>query len=438
MEIFIKILQFIVSFSLLVFVHEFGHFITARMCKIRVDKFYIFFNPWFSLFKFKKGDTEYGIGWLPFGGYCKIAGMIDESMDTEQMKQPPQPYEFRSKPAWQRLIIMLGGVIMNVITAIVIYIGICFSWGDSYIASKDVTWGYTFSAMAQEIGFENGDKILTINGTAIENSDDILGEIVLADTPDVAVGVERNGEMATVTVSEANRKRMMEEKEFMSYRIPFIISRTEPGMPADKAGLQPGDRLVAAGGDTLIYFDEYKAVFNANKGKQVALVIARDSAGVKQYVNTSLIVSDEGLIGVAPQAPDELFTVQYVDYNIFQAIPAGFHRTGEVLGSYVKQLRHISPKHLGGFISIGSIFPSAWSWFSFWQLTAFLSIILAVMNILPIPALDGGHVMFLLYEAVTGRKPGDKFMERAQIVGLILLFGLLLFANGNDIYKLFK
>ena len=441
MEITIKILQFILSFSLLVLIHEFGHFLFARLFGTRVEKFYLFFDPWFSLFKFKRGGTEYGIGWIPFGGYVKIAGMVDESMDTEQLKQPVQPWEFRAKPAWQRLLIMLGGVLMNVVLALCIYIGMSYAWGDRYLANQDVTYGYTFNELAHEIGFRDGDRILAVDGEAVEDASQIFPTIVIDQARTVTV--ERDGERLDIAIGPEYMPQLLESKDFMTVRIPFIVADTLKGGAAAAAGFMPGDTLVAFNGEPMRYFDQYQAALAEYAGQTVDIVVSRRAEG--GAVNDTLPVSltSDGKLGVALVSAFDLIPLQTRSYTFWQAIPAGLHRTGTELSNYWKQIKLIftpeteAYKSLGGIIAIGNIFPSFWSWEAFWQITAFLSIVLAVMNILPIPALDGGHVMFLLFEVITGRKPSDKFMERAQLVGLAILFALLIFANGNDIYRFF-
>lgn len=441
MEILIKILQFIVSLSLLVIIHELGHFLCARLFKTRVEKFYLFFNPWFSLFKFKKGDTEYGMGWVPLGGYVKISGMIDESMDTDQMKQPAQPWEFRSKPAWQRLLIMTAGVIMNVVLAIAIYIGLSYTYGDRYIANKDVQYGYVFSDLAHEIGFQDGDKVISVGGEPIDNYRSLLPTIVFDKATYVIV--ERNGVQETIYVSEDYIPKLLHEKSFAEARIPFVVGSIMENSPAGIAGVQVGDKFVECGGEQMMYIDQWTRKFSELRNQMLQIAILRDSAGIEVKRYFDIKINDEGRVGVGLTSPTELLTISSRDYTFWQAIPAGFVKAGDQISGYFKQLKLIfSPKteaykSLGGFISIGNIFPSFWDWQAFWQTTAFLSIILAVMNILPIPALDGGHVLFLLYEVVTRRKPSEKFLERAQMVGLFILLALIIFANANDIYKLF-
>jgi regulator of sigma E protease len=443
MEVFIKVVQLILSLSLLVFVHELGHYLSARMFGIRVEKFYLFFDAGgFSLLKFKIGETTFGIGWVPFGGYCKISGMIDESMDTESMKQPPKPYEFRSKPAWQRLIVMVSGVVMNLITACVIFICMSWHWGDTYIDNEDLRWGWQFNELAQEIGFENGDRIVSLDGVPVVGDiNAIPADMVIGQVGKVAI--ERAGERVTVTIAPEYISQMLNSADLMTPRIPFVIGLVAPGEGAERAGMAVGDSLVAFNGVPMIFFDEYKEALAASKGQTVEIVAVRDSAGVKVSRRFDVAVSTEGLLGVGLMPWQSYFPIQRVDYNLWQAIPAGFRRTGNEIAGYWQQLKLIvSPKteaykQVGSLIAIGNFFPGEWDWFRFWSMTGFLSIILAIMNILPIPALDGGHVMFLLWEVVTRRKPSDKVLYAAQVVGMFLLLALLILAFGNDIHRFF-
>jgi len=440
MVILIKVVQLLLSLSILVIFHEFGHFLAARIFKTRVEKFYLFFDPWFSLFKFKKGDTEYGIGWLPLGGYVKISGMIDESMDKEAMKLPPQPYEFRAKPSWQRLIIMLGGVTVNVILAIGIYVVMLAWWGEQYLPNSQVKYGITVDTLGQQLGLRNGDKILTLDNKPVEDFFRIPATIILENVH--TIQVERNNQPVDVVIPRELISQIVKHKspEFISVRIPFEVADFAPGSPAKKAGMQVNDRIIGVNGQTTLYFDEFKAVVQKHENEKVNVIVLRGT----DTVSLAIMVSDRGLIGVAPKSPAGYFTFKEYHYNILQAIPAGTVKAYEKTADYLKSLKLLfnpevkAYESVGGFITIGSIFPSAWDWESFWSLTAFLSLMLAVLNILPIPALDGGHVMFLLYEIITGRKPSDKFMEYAQITGMVLLFALLIFANGNDIVKLFR
>lgn len=442
MDILIKVLQFILSFSLLVIIHELGHFMFARMFGVRVEKFYLFFNPWFSLFKIKRGDTEYGIGWIPFGGYVKIAGMIDESMDTEQMKQPAKGDEFRSKPAWQRLLIMVGGVLMNIVFALCIYIGMSYAYGDSYMSNNDVKYGYTFSDTAKQIGFQDGDKVVTLAGKAVDDYTDIFKGILIDGVR--TVEVLRDGQTVTVNIDESFLPKLLDSKvPFLEPRSVFAVTEVVEQGAAQAAGITAGDTIVSVNGEPAMYADQVRPALLAAAGKSTLITVMRDSAGVSVPVTLPVEVSAEGTIGVRYALFASVMPIYTRSYTLWQSFPAGINRTGREINNYWKQLKMIvSPKteaykSLGGVIAIGNIFPKFWSWEIFWGITAFLSIVLAVMNILPIPVLDGGHVMFLLYEVVARRAPSDKFMERAQMVGLAILFGLLIFANGNDIYRFF-
>lgn len=439
MEILVKTGQFLLSLSILVILHEMGHFLFAKLFKARVEKFYLFFNPWFSLFKFKKGETEYGIGWLPLGGYVKISGMIDESMDKEQMKQPPQPFEFRAKPAWQRLLIMIGGVLVNLVLALLIYSAILFTWGEEYLPTKSVKYGIACDSLGLELGFRNGDKILTVSGKEIENFQQISHDILLNENREVVV--LRDSDTITVQVDPSKLAKLVKNPMIFAPRFPFIIEETRPNENAEKAGLKKGDRMIAIDGEPKQFFDEFKSTVLMNKGKSITITVQRDT----QTLTLPVDVPETGIVGVVPVIElSQFFEISKKEYSFIQSIPAGVKRGVNTIKSYLKQLKLIfSPEtkayeSLGGFITIGKIFPSTWDWQSFWALTAFLSIILGIMNILPIPALDGGHVLFLLYEMVTGRKPGDKFMEYAQLTGMILLLALLLYANANDVIRLFK
>lgn len=439
MEILTKILQLILSLSLLVLIHEFGHYMFARLFKCRVDKFYLFFDPWFSLFKKKIGDTEYGIGWLPLGGYCKISGMVDESMDKEQMAEPAKPWEYRSKPAWQRLLIIVGGVMMNFLLAIVIYIGITFAWGDSYVKTADVSDGFAYSVEAQELGFRNGDKIISVDGEAIEASNQIQAAIILSDRREVEV--ERNGQRMTITIPGESVKKILNNPGMVTLRLPFVVATVEQGGAAQQAGLAIGDSIVALDSIQMTYLDQYKEAFAAHKGDTVYLSFVRGG----ELMSLPVAVSDKGTIDVGIELDlARHYRVSMTDYTLLQSIPKGVERGVDQVGNYLKQLKLIaSPeteayKSVGGFITMGKIFPSEWNWFSFWNITALLSIMLAVLNILPIPALDGGHMVFIVYEIITRRAPSQRFMELAQYVGFFLLLALLLFANGSDILRLFS
>jgi len=442
MIILIKILQFVLSLSILVIVHELGHFILAKLFKTRVEKFYLFFDPWFALFKFKKGETEYGIGWLPLGGYVKISGMIDESMDKEQMKQPPQPYEFRSKTSFQRLLIMTGGVVFNFILAMLIYVMVLFAWGETYLPTSNVKYGIETDSVGLAIGLRNGDKILTVDNQHIENFIQITSDIVLNDRK--TIQVERNGQIVDIDIPREYIPKMLKGKGQIDPRIPFgpfVVSSYGKESPGKAAGVAIGDELVGLDSLKFIYYDEFQKYLAENKDHPVLLNLSRNG----EIVNISVMPTEAGLIGINRSVSiDQIFELKTIKYGFFQSIPAGINKGFKTIADYLKQFKLLFSKDtkayesLGGFITIGNIFPGEWDWHSFWNLTAFLSIILAVMNILPIPALDGGHVMFLLYEVVTGRKPSDKFLEYAQIAGMVILLSLLLFANGNDILRLIK
>ena len=437
MDLVIKILQFFLCFTILVGIHELGHFVMARIFHIRVEKFYIFFDPWFSLFKFRHKDTEYGLGWLPLGGYVKIAGMIDESMDKEQMKQAPKPDEFRAKPAWQRFLVMIAGVVMNVLLAIVIYCGICYTWGDTYLANEDARWGYNFNEAGHKLGFQDGDRILAIDGQPVEKIQDIVTALLITEG-DRQVRVLRNGAETDLTLPLEDLIAMRQEKGyegFLRLRHPFIVDSMTS--QAAVAALRPGDEIRAVDELRNAEFPDYQKYIASKAGDSVHLEVLRG----ENTLQISLPVSDEGLIGVLSRSG--IYTPRTQKYTFWESIPAGIHRTGEMLSSYWEQLKLIvQPKtkmyeELGGFIAIGSLFPSEWNWQDFWLKTAFLSIILAVMNIIPIPGLDGGHAIFTFWEMISRRKVSEKVLEIAQYIGMFILLMLLLYANGNDIYRFF-
>lgn len=437
--ILIKTAQLLLSLSILVVLHEFGHFMFARFFKTRVEKFYLFFNPWFSLFKIQKGETEYGIGWLPLGGYVKISGMMDESMDKEAMKLPPQPYEFRSKTALQRLLIMLGGVLMNFIFALLIYIGIMYAWGEEFLPTENVKYGIAVNEAGKEIGFQNGDKILTLDQKYIENFAAIVPTIVLDHIK--TVQVERNGQKTEVEISDSDLALMLKSKSLMVPRTPFEIKigRIDKNSPAQIAGLQKDDVFISVDSLKFEYYDQFTDYLGTKKGKEIELEIERG----EQRLTKKITVTEEGKIGFfAAYINPDLFEYKTVKYGFFASVPAGIKRGFTTTTDYLKQFRLFFKKEtkayesLGGFATIGNIFPGTWDWYSFWNMTAFISIILAIMNLLPIPALDGGHVMFLIGEIITGRKPGEKFLEYAQIAGMVLLLALVLYANANDIIKI--
>jgi regulator of sigma E protease len=440
MDIFIKIAQLLLSLSILVVFHEFGHFLAAKVFKTRVEKFYLFFNPWFSLFKFKFKDTEYGMGWLPLGGYVKISGMIDESMDREAMKKEPQPWEFRSKPAWQRLIIMIGGVTVNVLLAFAIYIGILALWGEQYLPTSQVNkYGIVADSLASEMGLQNGDRILSVNQQFVNDFNKIPMILILEEAK--TIRVERDGQILDLAIPPGILGKLVKHKDpnFLSPRFPFEVEGFSNQSAAKDAGIEMQDKIISINGEPTNYFDEFARSVKSHKGETVQAVVVRGNDTLLYNIQ----VSAEGLVGIYTN-PTKYFEFEDKSYNLFQAIPAGFVKTYDGIGNYLKQLKLLfSPEvkayeSVGGFITIGSIFPPTWDWPAFWRLTAFLSIMLAILNLLPIPALDGGHVMFLAYEIISGRKPSDKFMEYAQIAGMVFLLGLLVFANGNDIVRLFN
>jgi regulator of sigma E protease len=442
MDIVIKLSQFLLSLSLLIILHELGHFIPAKLFKTRVEKFYLFFDVKYSLLKKKIGETEYGIGWLPLGGYVKISGMIDESMDKEQMALPPQPWEFRSKPAWQRLIIMLGGVTVNFILAFIIYIGMAFAYGDTYVAMVDLKDGVLVeNPVMIKAGFKTGDKFLALDGQKIENFDnDINMKIIMAKE----VLIERNGQQQTVKMPTdfVDQLSKLKKAPLVDMRIPFAVASITP--ESGNTTLKAKDIVLSLNGQDARYFDQVKTILENNKGKTIPAVVLRDL----KKVPTTVKVSAAGKLGVGVgglniESLEKLgyYKISTKSYSFIESIPVGLTKGKDQLVGYGKQLKMIfnpetkAYKQVGGFAAIFNIFPSTWSWEAFWTITALLSIMLGVMNLLPIPALDGGHVMFLLYEIISGKKPSDKFLENAQMVGFVLLIALLLFANGNDIYK---
>jgi regulator of sigma E protease len=439
-----QILQLILALSILVGVHEFGHYITAKWFKCRVEKFYLFFDPWFSVFKKKVGETEYGIGWLPLGGYVKIAGMVDESMDKEQLKLPPQPWEFRSKPAWQRLIIMLAGVIMNMFLAFFIYAMVLWVWGETKTKNVSVTNGiYCADSLLFKLGFENGDKIVSVNGKTVEYFEDIPGELILADS----VLVERKGTQKNLNLPLNLLGQLVELKKkkvgFIEIRRPAIVGNIADKdldtTYARKAGFKNFDKIISVDSVPVSFQNEITPLVEAKKNGIVQVEIERN--GVKQMLTSK--VNSNGKMGLPFINLEGLDSLKFISldkkkYGFFASFPAGVSKAVEKLSGYTGQVKRIATpgtegyKAVSGFRGIASIFPTPWDWQAFWSITAFLSVMLAFMNLLPIPALDGGHVMFTLFEMVTGRKPSEKFLERAQIVGMIILLALMLYANGND------
>jgi regulator of sigma E protease len=430
----------IFSLSILVIVHEFGHYITAKWFKCRVEKFYLFFDPWFSIFKKKVGETEYGIGWLPLGGYVKISGMVDESMDKEQMAQPPQPWEFRSKPAWQRLIIMLAGVTMNILLAFFVYAMILYTWGETKLPNQNAQYGiWVTDSLLNKIGLENGDKVVSVNGEQIKYFNDLPAKILLGKD----IVVDRNGKEENISVPINMIEQLVEKKgkrnPLVQPRMPVIIGQTMEGR---NLNLQPYDKIIAVDSTPVSYFDQMAPVLKQKKGDSVTLTVLRNN----ETVQSRVLVDTSGAIGFYVANEYQLDSLgllkqEVKQYGLLESFPAGVKKTGEQLDFYIQQFKLIlnpetgAYKGLGGFKTMASIFPDyGWNWEAFWKITAFFSIILAFMNLLPIPALDGGHVVFTLVEMVTGRKPSDKFLEYAQIVGMVILFALLLFANGNDFF----
>lgn len=429
----IKVLQLLASLSLLVIIHEFGHFLFARLFKCRVEKFYLFFDWKFSLLKKKIGQTEYGIGWIPLGGYVKISGMVDESMDKDQLAQPMQPWEYRAKPAYQRLLIIVGGVLMNLVLAFAIYVGIAFAWGEQYIKTADVHQGFEFSKTAQSIGFKTGDKILAVDGVAVESSREVARAILLSPRREVLI--ERGGQRMTISVAESDVAKLLADSStpFLELRYPFVV--------ADSAanGLMAGDSLTAVNGEPMYFADEFRAAFALHKGDSIDVSYIRASDTITERV----AVDTAGRLGVR-LAGTNIYPITTHQYSFFEAIPRGASKAVEQVSSYFDQLGLIfSPeteayKGVGGFIAMGKIFPDQWNWYAFWNITALLSIMLAVLNIMPIPGLDGGHLLFILYEMIARRAPSQKFMEAAQYVGFVIIIGLVLVVNGSDVVKLFN
>ena len=460
MVVLLKIIQVILALSLLVLFHEFGHYTFAKLFKTRVEKFYLFFNPRISLVKFKRfggkwhckffspnedpewdehpDNTEYGIGWLPFGGYCKIAGMIDESMDTEAMKLPPQPYEFRTKKAWQRFFIMFGGVLFNFILAIILYAAILGTWGEEYLRTEDAVYGVAVNDLSYEIGFRDGDRILAFDGVPTENFSTLQVDLVRSQAHEATV--LRDGDTVTVTIDPVYLPAMLNTPGMFDLAFPFVVKEVQPDSPNMGSGLLPGDELVGIDGEEMFLVQPVRRELAKHKGESITAALRRDGS----QLELPLLVDTAGHIGVMLDTDlDKYFHVTTRNYNLFTAIPAGASKTWNTIKGYVQELGLIfSPKtqaykSVGSFIAIGRIFPDTWDWFRFWSLCALLSIMLGVMNLLPIPALDGGHILFLIFEIITGRKPSDKFMIVAEWIGMILLIMLMILAFGNDIRSLF-
>ena len=436
-EILIKAAQFFLSLSILIVLHELGHFIPAKIFKTRVEKFYLFFDPYFSLFKKKIGGTEYGIGWLPLGGYVKIAGMIDESMDKEQMGKPPEPWEFRSKPAWQRLIIMIGGVVVNLILAVAIYAGMLYTWGEQYIPMSEINqYGIATNSVGEELGLKTGDKIIKIGGKEIKMFKEIPMEIILSDDMDV----ERDGQPIHLTFDAAVKEQLIKSSRFVSYRLPYFVGDFSSDSEAKKSGIEVGDKVISLNGQDLEFFDEYASVIPTHIGDSISLGILRGS----ETLNMKVLVPESGKIGVTGSGDlSKYYDLQTLEYGLLESIPQGAVKANDMLVNYIRQFKLIftpetgAYKSVGGFLAIGSQFSPTWDWQRFWSFTAFLSIMLAFLNILPIPALDGGHVVFVLWEMISGKAPSEKVLEYAQIFGFVILMSLVILANGNDIIKTF-
>lgn len=435
MALTIQIVQFLLIISILVILHELGHFLPAKYFKTKVEKFYLFFDVKFSLFKKKIGDTEYGIGWLPLGGYVKIAGMIDESMDTEQMKQEPQPWEFRSKPAWQRLIIMTGGVIVNFLLAWVIYTMLLFNNGDTYIPSDSLKYGIVVDSIGEQLGLRTGDQILMVDDKKTRKFNEAILDIILGDE----VTVRRDGKEITVPLSDAGKETVFatQGRSFLDYRKKAIIAKVQPNSVAERAGMLPGDEIIGVNGQETQFWDELSAKIRASANQKLDISVLRNGA----TEHLGLTVPDEAKIGIELDLTDLRVTD---NYSFLAAIPAGYNRTIQVLTDQIRQFKVIfnsktgAYKQVKGPIGIVEMMPEVWNWTFFWSFMAMFSVWLAFLNILPIPALDGGHVMFLLYEMISGRKPSEKVLETGQIIGFVFLMGLMLLIFGNDIWNIIK
>ncbi len=435
-EFFIKAAQLILSLSFLIVLHELGHFLPAKWFKTRVEKFYLFFDPYFSLFKIKRGDTEYGIGWIPLGGYVKIAGMIDESNDKEFLNREPEPWEFRSKPAWQRLVIMIGGVTVNAILGVIIYAGIMFYYGETYLPLANAKYGIMVEdSIGLKMGLQNGDKIVSVQKVPVRSFTDVYKEILLNEAQ--TIQVIRNNEPLEINLKDDYRAAMIKAQNFISPRIPFTICDFAPGSVAKKAGVKIDDKVVAINGVKTEYFDEARTQLLANKDKDITLTVQRGNA----FTDIKFHLPETGMLGIIRASANHYFPYQVTQYSLLESFPKGLEKAYSTFENYLKQFKLIfSPtvkgyESVGGFGRMGGLFSPTWDWEHFWNITAFFSVVLAIMNILPIPALDGGHVIFLLYEMITRRKPNEKFMEYAQYTGMMLLFGLMLYANGNDLYR---
>ena len=443
MDLLITIGQLVLSLSILIVLHEFGHFLPARLFGTRVEKFYLFFDPYFSLFKKQIGETEYGIGWLPLGGYVKISGMIDESFDTEQMDSEPQHWEFRSKTAWQRLVIMLGGVTVNFILGFLIYSMVLFGYGEEYLPAENAVAGIAVDSLGQEMGLMTGDKLLLIGNDKFERFNDraVLRAVAINNVRELTVN--RNGGEQKISIDNKwadilTRYENKRERLFLP-RVPFMIAKMGKGSPAAEAGLEVEDKIVSVDGRPIAYYDEFSTYMKGKKDTEITLGVK--SKGSETVKNITLTTNEDGRIGVNPAGPTDFYDTKRIEYGFLESFPAGYNQGVQFLGDQFKAFGEMFKgnikvtESLGGFASIGSMFGKTWEWERFWYMTASLSLILAFMNLLPIPALDGGHVMFLLYEVVSGRKPSDKFMEYATMVGFVIVLGLVVLANGLDIWR---
>jgi len=435
-------LQVILSLSLLVILHEGGHFAAAKLFKTKVEKFYLFFNPWFSIFKFKKGETEYGLGWLPFGGYVKIAGMIDESFDKEQLKGEIQPWEFRAKPTWQRLIIMLGGIIVNIILGVFIFIMLTYSYGTSYIPNDSVKYGITVDSIGQSIGLQNGDKIISIGDKAFEKFDkgEFVTSLILEDVK--SIKVLRNEKEMEISLPEDISSILVQKAKdnyIFDYRIPFTVSKVVEGSLAEKIGMQKDDRIVAINGEQSIWMQETRKNIKKYPNSKIEITVIRNNESV--LLNADL--DEDAYLGIAPYGPDKYFDIKTENYSFVESIPIGTKKSWNFISGQVKAFGKIfqgkikAKDSVGSVISMGKMFGDSWDSKRFWTMTGMLSLLLAFLNLLPIPGLDGGHAVFVIYEMITRRKPSDKVVEIATTIGFFLLIALMIFALGNDIRKLF-
>lgn len=437
----VKTVQLILSLSILVTIHELGHFLTARWFKCRVEKFYLFFDPWFSIWKKKIGETVYGIGWVPFGGYVKISGMVDESMDKEQMKLPPKPYEFRAKPAWQRLIIMVAGVTMNILLALFLFIMLTYKWGDDYLPPQNLKYGLYADSLGRKVGLQNGDNIVAVDNVPVKNTLTIPADIITTEAK--TLQVQRNGQTINLSIPDGLINDLNHTKltKFIDVQYPIIVDTV---MRSDthftKDSLIKGDKIIGLNNIPVEYYQQFDSLKKLNANKLVAINVLRGNDTV--VVNAKL--NEQSQVGFWQVFPDKLFGTTHKSYTFSESIPVGINKCWSTLGKYITGLQQIvsgkvkASESVGSVISIGNAFSAVWDWQHFWTLTAIFSIVLAFMNILPIPALDGGHALFCIYEIITGRKPTDKFMEYAQMVGMILLLGLMAYALGLDIFRLFK